>query len=156
MLRATRARYIGKTWKINLNVSPTTAVLCMPIINRAQPNLCPRVLSWPWERGCTSPTLDGLWQPRFHVGSFRACSAQWWIWVDPFPNLVPRSHSVLSWKVRSPFPLAVGDLGIFSFTPFFAFFPCCGNWSGRLIKTRKIFDGYWDVLSGSRTRLGGF
>ena len=27
------------------------------------------------------------------------------------PNLVPRSHSVLHWKVRSPFPLAVGDLG---------------------------------------------
>ena len=26
-------------------------------------------------------------------------------------NLVPRSHSVLHWKVRSPFPLAVGDLG---------------------------------------------
>ena len=27
------------------------------------------------------------------------------------PNLVPRSHSVFHWKVRSPFPLAVGDLG---------------------------------------------
>ena len=26
-------------------------------------------------------------------------------------NLVPRSHSVLHRKVRSPFPLAVGDLG---------------------------------------------
>ena len=26
-------------------------------------------------------------------------------------NLVPRSHSVLHWKVRSPFPLAEGDLG---------------------------------------------
>ena len=26
-------------------------------------------------------------------------------------NLVPTSHSVLHWKVRSPFPLAVGDLG---------------------------------------------
>ena len=25
--------------------------------------------------------------------------------------LVPRSHSVLHWNVRSPFPLAVGDLG---------------------------------------------
>ena len=30
------------------------------------------------------------------------------------------------------------------------------KWTGGLIKTRKIFDGYWDVLSGSRTRLGGF
>ena len=26
-------------------------------------------------------------------------------------NLVPRHHSVVRWKVRSPFPLAVGDLG---------------------------------------------
>ena len=29
-------------------------------------------------------------------------------WGD---NLVPRFHSVLRWKVRSPFPLAVGELG---------------------------------------------
>ena len=65
-------------------------------------------------------SLDGLWQPRFHVFYFRACAAQWWIWVDPFLKLVPRSHSFLRLKVRSPFPLAVGDLGIFSFTPFFA------------------------------------
>ena len=39
------------------------------------------------------------------------------LWMyNPFsvyrkPNLVPRSHSVLHGKVRSPFPLAVGDLG---------------------------------------------
>ena len=31
--------------------------------------------------------------------------------IITLPNLVPRSHSVLHWKVRSPFPLAVGDLG---------------------------------------------
>ena len=40
-------------------------------------------------------------------------------WIAPFTldsltwgdNLVPRFHSVLRWKVRSPFPLAVGELG---------------------------------------------
>ena len=31
--------------------------------------------------------------------------------IITLPNLVPRSHSVLCCKVRSPFPLAVGDLG---------------------------------------------
>ena len=40
-------------------------------------------------------------------------------WIAPFTldsltwgdNLVPRFHSVLRWKVRSPFPLAVEELG---------------------------------------------
>ena len=50
-----------------------------------------------------SKLKSGKWSGQmFSFYNFRALDAR---------NLVPRSHSVSRWKVRSPFPLASVDLG---------------------------------------------
>ena len=76
----------------------------------------------------------------------------------PFPQTRTQISLFLTLKSKISLSLGRGRSGYLQFYPILCLFPLLRSlaWSGGLIKTRKIFNRYWDVLSGSRTRLGGF